>query len=32
MLPYIVALFVGIAILCAFPVITTIVPDTLLRR
>ena len=32
MLPYIVLLFLGIAVLCAFPTITTIVPDTLLRR
>jgi len=31
MLPYIVALFLGIVILCAFPTITTIVPEMLLR-
>ena len=32
MLPYIVALFLGIVVLCAFPTITTIVPDLLLGR
>jgi tripartite ATP-independent transporter DctM subunit len=31
MLPYIVALFLGIVFLCAFPKITTIVPELLLR-
>jgi len=32
MLPYVVALFLGIVLLCAFPAITTIVPDILLGR
>jgi tripartite ATP-independent transporter DctM subunit len=31
MLPYVVALFLGIVVLCAFPSITTIVPEMLLR-
>jgi len=30
MLPYVVAMFLGIVLLCAFPVITTIVPAKLL--
>jgi tripartite ATP-independent transporter DctM subunit len=32
MLPYVVALFLGIVLLCAFPIITTVVPDSLLGR